>query len=354
MASGKSKAVVWGAGGFVGAELLRLILGHPLLELEAALSETHAGRPIADVLPNLSGHTGKHFEGEDSWDRRRLQRGNWTLFACLPHGRTMLRLGPVLDAVKGSDTRVIDLSGDFRLRDAESYRRFYGVTHARPECLKDFVYGLPELNRDRIRNHSWIANPGCLATGAQLAILPLAASPLEVMHLALDGKTGSSGAGIQPRPTTHHPLRANNFRAYKVGRHQHFPEIEAGWRAAGGDDETAISFVSQMAPLVRGIFTTAHVLLRREAPDGVIEDLFGRYYENSPMVRIVRDSPTPAEVWGSNRCDISVHAEGRQAVICTAIDNLVKGAAGQAVQNANLSHGWPEQTGLTVPAPWPV
>ncbi len=350
----KSRAVVWGAGGFVGAELLRLILGHPHLELAAALSNTHEGRPIGEIHPGLASWTSLRFEAEDGWEWEPMKQGSWTLFACLAHRQTMHRLPRVLEVLEESKAVVIDLSGDFRLPDAASYGEYYGEQHAAPQWLPRFVYGLPELNRDGIRGSRRISNPGCLSTGAQLAILPLAGSDLAVDFIALDGKTGSSGAGIQARPTTHHPLRSNNFRAYGVSRHQHFPEIAGGWATAGGSAATEISFVPQMAPMVRGIFTTAHLFLRDPAPSGEVERIYQEFYADASMVRLVADSPTVAEVWGSNRCDLAVHAQGRRVVVCTAIDNLVKGAAGQAIQNANLAHGWDESAGLKTPAPWPV
>ncbi len=353
MAGPESRAVVWGAGGFVGAELLRLILGHPGLQLAAALSDTHAGRPVGEVLPQLASSTRLSFESERNWDWRRHEEGSWTLFACLPHGTTLRALPPVLQLLQQSDTTVIDLSGDFRLQDAAVYARYYGEEHASVEWLPHFVYGLPELNWERIRVSRRISNPGCFATGAQLAVLPLAAAGLPVEFLALDGKTGSSGAGVQPRPTTHHPLRSGNFRAYKVGRHQHLPEIRAGWVAAGGREDLEISFVPQMAPMVRGIFTTAHVKLAEPVPQSEIRQIYQDYYAQAPMVRLLDDSPALFEVRGSNRCDLSVHVEGRCLVVCTAIDNLLKGAAGQAIQNANLTQGWEEAMGLTAPAPWP-
>ncbi len=351
----ESKAVVWGAGGFVGAELLRLILGHPRLELAGALSSTHAGRAIGEAFTGLAGSSELRFQSGDTWDWAQCGRGSWTLFAALAHRRTMHQLPPVLARLQqAEDLAVIDLSGDFRLSDAEAYREFYGEEHAAPALLGGFVYGLPELNREAIRSSRLIANPGCFATGAQLAVLPLAASGLGVEFVALDGKTGSSGAGVQARPTTHHPLRSNNFRAYRVGRHQHLPEIAAGWAGAGGSPETGLSFVPQMAPMVRGIFSTAHCWLREPLEEGQIERVYREYYRSAPVVRLVEDSPSVAEVWGTNRCDLSVRGEGRCVQVCTAIDNLVKGAAGQAIQNANLVRGWEETAGLTTPAPWPV
>ncbi len=351
----KSKTIVWGAGGFVGAELLRLIVGHPYLELAAALSSTHADRRIAEVHPSLAGWTDLSFQSESDWNWELCRHRNWTLFAALPHRTTMHKLPSILTRLENAeDFTVVDLSGDFRLDNPEVYCEFYGENHVAPQLLERFVYGLPELNRERIRASRWIANPGCFATGAQLALLPLATSGERVEFAALDGKTGSSGAGIQPLPSTHHPQRSNNFRAYRVVRHQHLPEIAAAWRAAGGCHDLGLSFVPQMAPMVRGIFTTAHIWLSAAISPGRLEKHYQDFYRLAPMVRLVEDSPAVAEVWGSNRCDLSIHTRGRCVVVCTAIDNLIKGAAGQAIQNANLAQGWDESAGLRIPAPWPV
>ena len=351
----ESRAVVWGAGGFVGGELLRLIVSHPHLELASALSSTHAGKAVGEVHPGLASRTGLSFQSEDDWDWECCREGNWTLFAALPHRTTMHRLPAILSRLENAENiPVVDLSGDFRLDSPRVYREFYGVDHAAPQLLDCFVYGLPELNRDRIRASQWIANPGCFATGGQLALLPLATLGESVEFAAVDGKTGSSGAGAQPGVTTHHPLRSNNFRAYRVGRHQHLPEITAGWMAAGGCPDLALSFVPQMAPMVRGIFTTAHIWLKAPASPDRVAEHYRNFYASAPMVRLVEDSPAVVEVWGSNRCDLSVHTQGRCVVVCTAIDNLIKGAAGQAIQNANLVQGWDESAGLLDPAPWPV
>jgi N-acetyl-gamma-glutamyl-phosphate reductase len=223
-----------------------------------------------------------------------------------------------------------------------------------PELLPRFTYGLPELNREQIQASVLVANPGCFATAAALALLPAAAAGWPVSFVAIDGKTGSSGAGAQPRETTHHPNRMNNFRAYQQLDHRHLPEIEGAWRAAGGSTGTELSFVPHMAPMVRGIFITAHLHLAHPIAEEEIRQQYASFYEPAPFVRIVDGSPSVTEVWGSNRCDLSLTVKGRTVVVCTAIDNLVKGAAGQAVQNANLMNRWQETAGLLAPAPRPV
>ena len=352
--SDKVRAFVWGAGGFVGGELLRLVTGHPKLELAGALSATHAGKPVGEVHPSLAGWTDLAFSAPADWDWSVLKDGRWAVFAALAHAETMVAMPPLMERYADADVRWIDLSGDFRLQSPAEYATYYGRKHASPGLLGRFVYGLPELNRERIKGARFVSNPGCFATGAQLAVLPAAAAKVGIAAVAIDGKTGSSGAGVTPRDTTHHPNRANNFRAYKVLAHQHTPEICQGWQGAGGSASVDISFAPQMAPMVRGIFTTAHIFLKEEAEAGVVRGWYEKYYHGHPFVRLVDDSPAVADVWGTNRCDVSVTVQGRRVVVCTAIDNLVKGAGGQAVQNANLMFGWPETTGLTTPAPFPV
>jgi N-acetyl-gamma-glutamyl-phosphate/LysW-gamma-L-alpha-aminoadipyl-6-phosphate reductase len=348
------RAVVLGAGGFVGRELVRLLALHPHFELSAALSETHAGQPIGEVYPEVEGWTEGSFEPLASFDWGRLAEGAWTLFSSLGHGTTMESLPAVLNQVDENRVRVVDLSGDFRLQRPEAYREYYGREHSRPDWLGKFVYGLPEFQREKIRSARYVANPGCFATAAQLALLPLARFEASPRFVAIDGKTGSSGAGIRPLPTTHHPLRANNFRAYKPLEHQHFPEIQQGWDALGGDARTGISFVPQMTPLVRGIFVTIHAFYDEPIRPERLKEWISQLYAEEPFVRLVDPSPAVADVWGSNRCDVSSHTRGNCVVICSAIDNLVKGAAGQAIQNANLMCGWPETAGLLWPAPRPV
>ena len=348
------QAVVLGAGGFVGRELLRLLAVHPHFELAVALSESQAGKQIADVYSEVRGWTEASFLSPVSFDWSRLGEGQWTLFSALGHGHTMEFLPSALSQVEGDGIRVIDLSGDFRLQCPETYEQYYGKEHSRTDWLERFTYGLPEFHRDEIQSTRFVANPGCFATAAQLALLPLASFEKQPRFVAIDGKTGSSGAGIQPRPTTHHPLRANDFRAYKPLNHQHFPEIQQGWSRMGGSAQTEVSFVPQMTPLVRGIFVTLHAFYPEPVGGEQMCEWFQKVYSGAPFVRLVSESPSVADVWGTNRCDLSIHSRGSCVVVCSAIDNLIKGAAGQAIQNANLMCGWPETAGLQLPPPRPI
>ena len=352
------RAVVWGAGGFAGGELLRLLAYHPHFELQGAISNTNAQKKIGEVYPGLAPFTELSFQTEEEYSWDVLETGNWTVFSAGAHVQTMKRLPPLLERIAQSKNRenikIVDLSGDFRLKDAAEYKKYYKHEHVAQNLLDSFTYGLPELNRDEICAARLIANPGCFATCAQLSILPMAAAPLKTMFAAIDAKTGSSGAGIKPLLTTHHPNRMNNYSAYKQIGHQHFPEVQGGWLAAGGSPETKMSFVPQRAPIVRGIFVTAHFFLAQETSSEEVTGWYQSYYQSAPFVRICSGSPTVQDIWGTNRCDISVSASGKLVIICAAIDNLVKGAAGQAVQNANLMNGFKETAGLDIPVPMPI
>jgi LysW-gamma-L-alpha-aminoadipyl-6-phosphate/LysW-L-glutamyl-5-phosphate reductase len=347
-------AVIFGAGGFAGGELLRLLACHPKFEIKAALSNTQAQKRIAEVYPNLAPWTDAVFTAPNNFDFSEMKRGGWTLFAALGHKETQSKLAPLVRDFEDADVNIVDLSGDFRLDDAAIYETYYKTPHTAPALLETFVYGLPELNRAAIKKATRVANPGCFATASELAVLPMAAADIAVRFIAVDAKTGSSGGGIIPAETTHHPNRMNNFSAYKQFDHQHFPEIRGGWISAGGSPDTEISFVPQRAPMVRGIFVTAHFFLDRPVDTAFAEALYKTYYEPHPFVRIVKKSPFVSNVWGANMCDISVAAKGRSVVVCSVIDNLIKGAAGQAVQNANLMQGFDETEGLIYPAPMPV
>ncbi len=348
------QVVILGAGGFVGRELLRLVLTHPRLRLAAAFSDSHAGRRIGDAHPQLAPFTDLAYRSSGELSSAPLDHGSWVVLAALDHGVSLQTLPRLLDDTAAADVQVVDMSGDFRLRDPAQYEDAYGRRHAAPALIPDFVYGLPELHRDLVAGARRIANPGCFATAAALALLPAAAAGWPVAGVALDGMTGSSGAGAAPRATTHHPLRASNLQAYRPLAHRHLPEIVQSWRLAGGDRETTISFVPHMAPLVRGIVVSAHLFLGHGVRTEEAAATYERFYEDAPFVRVLGEPPALPTVWGSNRCDVSVTARGRVVAVSAALDNLVKGAAGQALQNVNLMNGWDETTGLLAPVPSPV
>jgi N-acetyl-gamma-glutamyl-phosphate reductase len=272
----------------------------------------------------------------------------------LPHGASI----EVVDRLMQSDVRVIDMSGAFRLRDPEAYRRFYGGPHARPELLDLFTYGLPELHRESIREAHFVASPGCFATSIELALLPFAREGLLQGAVEVVGITGSSGAGVTPSPTTHHPTRSVNLRTYRPLTHQHAPEIEAALRSAGARD-LRLDFVPVSAPLARGIFATAFFRVPASVSPEKLVEIASSAYAREPFVRYPKNRlPEVVAVAGSNYAEVGVVAgqeqgDTRLVTAFAALDNLVKGGAGQAIQNMNLMLGLPETTALEDPGGYP-
>lgn len=340
MAPARIPVGVVGASGYGGAETARWLLRHPRFELAAATARRAAGKRLAEVHEFLEGATDLVVTDEDAADV--AKRVEAIVFA-LPHGEAA-RLVPAALAAKPS-VRIVDLSGDFRLDDAAAWEKAYGMIHPAPQLLGKFVYGFTEAHRSDVRGAQCVGNPGCFATGAEVALYPLAARGLLEGEVFVSSVTGSSGSGAEPSATTHHPERAQDFRAYKVLDHQHVPEIERLLRESGASDPR-VSFVPHSGPFVRGIFTTATALLREEADAGALEGLFGEVYGGEPFVRIRKGTPRVAVVAGTNYADVAVHAKGRRAVVLSALDNLGKGMASQAVQNLNCMFGLPETDGL--------
>ena len=350
-ASKRYRAAVIGGSGYGGAELIRRLLLHPEVELSRVASVDHVGEPLSAAHPSLEGVTELLFE---DLPPARAAEGMDIVLLGLPH---KVSAHKVPELVAGG-VRVVDMSGDFRLKDPAAYERYYGVKHPHPELLERFVYGLPELNRERLRGARLVAAPGCFATCIELTLLPLARAGLLEGVVHIQGLTGSSGSGIAPSAGTHHPVRAANLRTYKPLEHQHLPEIAESLAQAGAR-ELALRFVPVSAPLVRGIFATAFV----ELPDDWGEERLRRLYEDAyadePFVRVPRRRlPEVAAVSGSNHAEVGVAvgpaAAGRRtAVLFGALDNLVKGGAGQAIQDMNLALGLPESASLGDPGPWP-
>jgi N-acetyl-gamma-glutamyl-phosphate reductase len=268
------------------------------------------------------------------------------VFLALPHLQAIEIAPAIADSV-----RVIDLSGDFRLSDAAVFKRYYGAEHTAMESQKRFVYGLTEVNREQIRGATRIANPGCFATALELGLYPLAASRLVTGKVIADLKTGSSGSGAKPAANTHHPKRANSFYAYKVFEHQHQPEVEQ--LLASVDPEwparCSLVFQAHSIPVVRGIFGSIYITTTEHLGHERLADLFWQFYGSEFFIRLVDGSPDINWVKNTNFVDIGLAASGDTAIVFVAIDNLVKGAAGQAVQNMNLMFGIEEQTGLVLP-----
>ncbi len=353
MSTGKRfRAAVIGGSGYGGAEMIRRLLIHPEVELVRVASVDFVGEPLSAADPALEGATELVFEDLPPAE---AARGVDVVLLGLPHTVAAAKV-PELAALPG--LKVVDMSGDFRLSDAGAYARWYRHVHPCPERLRDFVYGLPELNRERIRAARFVASPGCFATTIELALLPLARAGLLEGVVHVQGITGSSGSGVAPSAGTHHPVRAGNLRAYKPLEHQHVPEILETLAAVGARD-LALRFVPVSAPLVRGILATAFVELPEEWTGERVERLYRDAYAGEPFVRVPRRRlPEVAAVSGSNHAEVGVvvgpaHA-GRRTVTCLgATDNLVKGGAGQAIQNMNLLLGLDEKASLADPGPWP-
>ena len=351
------RAAIIGGTGYGGAELIRLLHPHPGVELVRVTSIDSVGEPLEAVHRNL-GPTGLVFE---NMEPAAAAAGVDVVFLALPH-KVSATLGETL---AGVPAKIVDLSGDFRLRDKELYKTFYGDEHPHPQYLDgSWVYGLPELNRAAIQGATRVASPGCFATTITLGVLPLAQAGLLAGPLHTVAITGSSGSGAYASLGTHHPLRANNLKTYKVLNHQHTPEIEQTLRAAcergGHTAGFSLAFVPVSAPLVRGILANSFVSVPAAMDGKAVAALFEGFYRDAPFVRVL-GSKVQAEVIavkGSMYADLSwtlgKPEDGRrQLVVTTALDNLVKGGAGQAVQSMNLMFGLPETQGIAAPALWP-
>ena len=326
----KKKAVVLGASGYIGGETVRLLLGHPLVDLAGVGAHESAGLALSDVQPNLRGLTDLKFAKNED-----LCGGADVFFLSLPHGEAQKTV-PLLPRT----AKIVDLSGDFRLSDRAAWEAHYKQPHAAWDLQREFAYGLPEINRSRIREARCVAVGGCFATSAILSCWPLARERLVGGTIVVDGKTGSSGSGIKPGEKTHHPFRAGAFFGYEMFHHRHTPEIRQAL------DGAEVLFQPHSAPMVRGVFTTSYVLLTRDVSETEILDMFRKAYAESPFVRIAKGTSNVAYVRGSNFVDLGVNVRGRTAVIFGAIDNLLKGGASQAVQCMNLMFGFDEKEGL--------
>ncbi len=353
MATGKRfRAAVIGGTGYGGAELIRRLLIHPDVELIRVASVDLVGEPLSAADPALEQRTDLTFEGITPAE---AARGVDVVLLGLPH-RVSAQHVPSLAALPG--LKVVDMSGDFRLKDAASYAAHYGAVHPCPELLGQFVYGLPELNRSLIQGARLVASPGCFATTIELSLLPLARAGLLSGPVHVQGITGSSGSGAAPSAGTHHPVRAGNLKAYKPLSHQHVPEVEAALAQAGAPG-LSLRFVPVSAPLGRGILATTFLELPEAWTQERLDALYREAYAGEPFVRVPRKRlPEVAAVSGSNFAEVGLvagPASGglRTVTIFGALDNLVKGGAGQAIENMNLMLGLDEQASLADPGPWP-
>jgi len=335
------KTGVVGGTGYTGVELLRLLIGHPDVELAVITSRSEAGRPVADLFPNLRGHTGLTFTAPDAGG---LETCDLVFFAT-PNGTAMTLVPGLLEA----GVRVVDLAADFRLRSEESWEQWYGMPHSCPELLAEAVYGLPEVNRASIAQARLVANPGCYPTAVQLGFLPLLEAGLvDTGQLVADAKSGVSGAGRKAATGSLLCEASENFKAYAVPGHRHLPEIRQGLEGMAGQ-AVGLTFVPHLTPMIRGIHATLYARLNDSARD--LQAVYEARYRDEYFVDVLPTGshPETRSVRGANHCRIAIHRpqQGDTVVILSVIDNLVKGAAGQAIQNMNVMFGLSEQTGLT-------
>ncbi len=325
----KFTVAVIGGSGYLGGETVRLLLDHPGFELVGATANENAGKRLDEVHPNLRGFTdlvcAKEWPGADAY------------VLALPHGGAM----GVVPKLKG---KVVDLSGDFRLKDPAVFEKYYKMPHAAPGLLGGFAYGIPEINRDAIQKADRVAAGGCFATAAILSLWPLRGEAAG--RAIVDGKTGSSGSGAKPSEKTHHPFRSSSFFAYEMFHHRHVPEIE---QASG----VRVLFQPHSAPMVRGVFTTSYVPLKRAMTEEEALALFQKAYAGERFVRVQKGSPNVNSVKNSNFADLGATAREKTAVVFAAVDNLVKGGAGQGIQCLNLMFGLDEGAGLSAPPAQP-
>jgi len=335
------KTGIVGGTGYTGVELLRLLSEHPEAELSIITSRSEAGREVADLFPNLRGYLDIRFTEPDPG----ALGGCDVVFFATPNGTAMAMAPQLIDA----GVRIIDLAADFRLKRTAEWEAWYGIPHACPGLLEEAVYGLTEVNRDAIREARLVANPGCYPTAVQLGFLPLIEQRvIDIDHLVADAKSGVSGAGRKAATGTLLCEASENFKAYAVSGHRHLPEIRQGLEHAAGQP-VGLTFVPHLTPMIRGIHATLYAQLRD--PDRDLQALYEARYGNEPFIDVLPPGahPETRSVSGANQCRIAVHQpqKGGVVVILSVIDNLVKGAAGQAVQNMNVMFGLDETSGLS-------
>ncbi len=334
------RAGIIGASGYTGGELMRLLGSHPQAEVVCATSRRLDGKQVSQTHPHLKSFTDLKFQNLDAGE---VAGQCDVVFTAVPHGTAMDVVPQLLEA----GIKVIDLSADYRLPPS-IFEQVYGLKHKAP---RDAVFGLVELHPE-VRDASFVANPGCYPTGAILAAAPLAAAGL-IERVVFDSKSGISGAGAGPSQVSHYPNMAENIQAYKLTTHRHGAEMRQ--ELGRLDSNIKVNFTPHVIPSVRGILTTAHLFLKAGTDHSQVADIYQQFYADKPFVRLLDDIPMLGPVRGSNFCDIGfeMDTDGQRLVVVSAIDNLVKGASGQAIQNMNLMFGLDETTGLWNPAIFP-
>ncbi len=344
-------AAIIGASGYVGGELLRLIAGHPNFELKAAISDSAAGKSIGEVFGHLAtvfdGHT---FVAHDGWLDHVDAHSSLAIFSAAPHGASAAVIASTIGVCekKGINIHIVDSSADFRFARQDQWEAVYKAQHGAPRLLDRFVCAVPEHLGDIDVEH--VGHPGCFATASTLATVPLIQSGLTEAEVFISGVTGSTGSGKNPQPGTHHPERNSNFYAYKPLAHRHAPEVAALVEAASGR-ATKVHFVPHSGPFARGIHVTLQARARSPVSATELRKVYEDAYADAPFVQVVTGTPRIKNVVASNQCHISVASDGDTIVVMAAIDNLVKGAAGGAMQWMNRLWGLPETAGLDMPAP---
>ena len=345
------QAVILGAGGYVGGELLRLISGHPQFELAAAVSDSRAGSPIAGIFGHLSQVLSTtNFVASDTWVSKIENGSNVALFSAAPHGASAEIIAAALQAAEEKQwtIHVVDSSADFRYSEQSDWEAVYGATHGAPELLSQFTCAVPEHTNSISTPH--VGHPGCFATATLLATVPLMRSGLTEAEVFVSGITGSTGSGRSPQAGTHHPERNSNLYAYKALSHRHAPEM-AGLSTAASGRDTSVRFVPHSGPFARGIHVTVQAKTKASVSEQQLRDVYTNAYANAPFVEVVEATPKLKNVVASNMCHIGVASDGDSVVVMSVIDNLVKGAAGGAVQWMNRLWGLHETAGLTAAAP---
>lgn len=351
MSGDKVKVAIVGSTGYGGVELIRFLLGHPEVEIVSVISASSAGSPISDGFPHLSEIVVQPLDGVDA---KQIATKADVVFTATPSGVSAKLVPDLLQA----GLKVIDLSGDFRLKDGAVYEEWY--KHEAPEdnLLEQAVYGLCEINGDEVtRSSGLISNPGCYPTATLLGLIPaLSAGWIDPQSIIIDAKSGVSGAGRGTSLMTHYGEINENLKVYKINKHQHIPEIEQSLSAVAGEQVT-VTFTTHLVPMTRGIMSTMYASLKGEYTEADLVELYQQYYEGRKFVRVREAGKWPAtkEVFGSNYCDIgfAVDPRTKRVTIVSVIDNVVKGAAGQAIQNLNIMMGWDETTGLKLSPVYP-
>lgn len=340
------KAGIIGATGYTGAELVRLLVRHPHIELVALTSRNFAGQAMAGVYPSLQGFS--EAICEDLSPEEVLSRAE-VVFLALPHGHAV----PVAEEAEKRGIRVIDLGADLRFRDARVYEEWYGIKHTNPGLAARAVYGLPEIYRGEIASARVVANPGCYPTSVILALAPLLkAGYVDPQSIIIDSKSGVSGAGRKAQITSLFVECNENIHPYGVTVHRHTPEIEQELSRLAGE-AVRVSFTPHLLPISRGILSTIYVNLKEDVREEDLRQVYREFYREAPFVKLLPPGQWPHTRWvyGSNFCHLNLAVDRRtgRVIVASAIDNLTKGASGQAIQNLNLMFGWPETTGLDYP-----